>query len=617
MITSLLNIITSISALLCLLRIPSSKTIFTWLPVCLFLQVGCSCLTVGLLSLSSIGFTPWTIIATNIGIVAVSFFYEFRSNGFISSNIKKRGDKDAFIKQVEPDKRRWFKTKIIDLDDILAYLLVIILTTVLFSLIFTPSMILSFKSPDSAVHFRNALGVYEGSKIGGQYLTHLMIADAFSLVAPVIDMIYFYKVFIIMQVLFFALSGLMMYTLLKAVCSQLNIAVICILLFFYQCGYPLSNLIYGFSYLGIGVISTCLVFIMCDLISKGIVKGKWSYFALSLSLFELFISYTIFIPPIYLGVFFFLIFHLRKRDHGILRIARDEFLVVGIPCILGFVLMFMYHFGASLQKAATAATLNGGIFGDLYAGFIFLSPLAIYGAAMRFKEGAIRGFDLPALGFVGYAVAVFIGGIYGVVSAYYFFKLYYVLWLIFFLYAALGVQKLAESSPALLASYAATWLLVMAIAFSGFDEKVSQNHPQFDPNPVAESLFPIYFDNLKFIRTGSLTEESMDAFDAARSLFANGETVGIISDDYGYEWFRTLFPENGQQKYWGISDDIFLDELRECDYVLYLPYESMSALPTASGTTPEDLGNYISDDAECVFEEGDTKIFKSSYLMHA
>lgn len=555
---AVLFIATTILCVLLVARIPSGKTLLIWLPLAFFIQLGFVALVYGLFILLNVGYSLFMGIAAN---VLLSLFACIRA---MRPSSPKTNGRAWMVSWSIPKSEKPFCDK----RDMVVWCCLAIVCIVCFIKQFGIPPQVSFLASDAAAHDYASYAIATGEPgRGAQYLSYLVSGSMMAVFDFAITRETSFIIFEIMETFLLFFSGTAFYSVLATICKKLSTPFIALLTILYLLGYPLNNMLFGFSYLGIAVtVITLLVFACLSIDAWG--RKAIAFGSIALLLFEVAISYSLFAPPVYLGVFIFLIVKMKRDGDKASRIVAGLFAVFTVPSLLAMVLVFAHYFINSGQNFGDVIGSEGGIFRDLYASFIFVVPFSVHGFCRYCKTRRIDLLVLLTSLFVVYSLALFVLCALDLVSTYYFYKLYYVLWMQFFLFAGCSVQYLSEKTPGMLVSYASVWLIVFLLAFTGLDAKLT-SRPRLNPHPVAESLFSIYVYNFDYIGARRWTDDTMKLLDKADELKDTGYEVALTTNDLILRWWSALYGGSYYDfRWWGYTDEGMVDALRDYDYVV-------------------------------------------------
>lgn len=193
----------------------------------------------------------------------------------------------------------------------------------------------------------------------------------------------------------------------------------------YTLAYPLDYMIFGFGYLGSGILATNLVILTWILINK--YNSKMLYILLLLFNLGLFFSYYLFVPAVYLSEGLYIIYSFVKGKYSLKSMFKIGISTLLIPAIIGF-LYFVYNKNGT-KEALGGYSIDGYSYKNLYSNFVLLIPLIIYSITMKFKNKKIDFSLFFLLSEIFYILVTLIFIPKGSVSPYYFYKTYYILWL--------------------------------------------------------------------------------------------------------------------------------------------------------------------------------------------
>lgn len=607
MVLSIIYVLSAIAALIALLCLPKCETKIVWFPICAFAEIGIFCFVYGTLNLFGVAFSLWLPLVVNIFIIAGVGFYQYKTEGIAYAFIA-NGIKNSHIKINE--NKFSAKASVATRKDIIITAIIVILVMACALAQFQFPSAIRFGTSDPAVHLRCAVNLFEGMPIDHAYFTHAFTACFIGSLAPILDPFDYYFCFIFEEIFLFIISGMMLYSIMSITLKNLGIVSQAIILGIYMLGYPWNNFVFGFSYLGAGVSIIATIIFLCIKLSRSesFRTQKLILSAISLMLFNLIVSYPLFVPAVYIAVFIILIAFSRTNSYTWKRGVLIEICVFILPVLLGFFTVFIPMFGGELT-IADAISNNGGIYRDLYAGFIFIAPLAIYGLICRIKKNGIGYLEILLFSYLAFYLICFALSLYeGIVSPYYFYKLYFPLWLFFFVYTAFGTDELRVKSASMLASYAGVWLTVFALAFTGLDVKFSEHRPFINTNPSAQYFFPIYPYNIENARYDRLTSPDLELFEEAQLLKDEGNTVEIIADDVTAFWYKALTRDQSKFHYFIKNDSEIAEIVDQCDYMVI--ENEGSGMTTMWGTTYDELSARLKEGKTVIFENEAGQIIK-------
>ena len=254
----------------------------------------------------------------------------------------------------------------------------------------------------------------------------------FKIFSGVVSETYFCKLFFIFDMSIWYLSGILMYILLSKNKKQ-NKEKILPLIFslVYMLGYPLNSLLSGFSYLSVAlsIIVAILIVIQED------INKYYKYILMFFLNFGMFFSYYFFAPVVYFAIFLQIIFEIKQKKEKIFR--KENILNIIYTLILPGTFGVLFFLVFQFIKFGTNPVTNSinviGIAGEIYNNFItnvvIFLLLSIYFIiySIKYKKNDISNKMLICT--ILFLILLFIGKQFKIVSEYYYFKTYYLLWI--------------------------------------------------------------------------------------------------------------------------------------------------------------------------------------------
>ena len=204
----------------------------------------------------------------------------------------------------------------------------------------------------------------------------------------------------------------------------------------YGLGFPLNNLIFGFCYLGLGVMVINLIIYFFYLYKDDL---KYDYIFKIIILFILtfsaFFSYYLFVPFIYLALGIYYIY-LYKKIISLKLFVSYLVITLFIPFVIGG-LTYIRNIG----KVVSAVSLNGSIYNNVSPILFFFAVSYFYFLYQGKKNEKIDFFKVSFIILSLYIILFFSLYLVKVVSFYYFCKLFYVYWIYALLFFGVRFDK--------------------------------------------------------------------------------------------------------------------------------------------------------------------------------
>ena len=324
--------------------------------------------------------------------------------------------------------------------EIFLYLILIFIIFTTIFIRFRGFTALTYLSDDSAIHYRMANHFQRELK----YLTKtnskdLMYTD-FSSAIPVsyvnggfflklFESFKTYKAFIIYDMLCLILSSiLLLSTLIKIYHKKGNDYIpILIVSVLYSLSFPLNNLLFGFCYLGIGIMVTNLIFITVKEIEPNLKKNiKLNLILLFILNLGLFFSYYLFVPNVYLalGIYYIILYKHKKIDFNTL--LKYGIITLIIPFAIGFFHFIIPSFIHKKSKFFKPLTTYGFIYDSIFLLYLFIFFAAYLCYKAYKKKLKPNNYLSLNIYIISVYCAIFITLLILQISKlYYFYKLFY------------------------------------------------------------------------------------------------------------------------------------------------------------------------------------------------
>ena len=222
----------------------------------------------------------------------------------------------------------------------------------------------------------------------------------------------------------------------------------------YMYGYPYNSWIYGFSYLSVGIaMVTMLVPVVEMLYSKENISRKIVVPLIVILATGLIFSYCLFVPAIFAAICIYCFlkdFTIEGKTY-FKFFKKTTILITSLLLIVtaaGIGYLFIPTFFIEGQtNLVDALKIDGEIYEEKYLNFYAYIPFAIMYAfefVRRFKNRELEYSDIFAVIIIGFFALLNIGVSFKVVSEYYMFKIYYILWIVIFSVTAEMINKFVD-----------------------------------------------------------------------------------------------------------------------------------------------------------------------------
>lgn len=423
-----------------------------------------------------------------------------------------------------------------------SYVIIFLLTVFIFYKMYSWKIYVNYASTDPANHVAMVRDFFYSGTIffknpvynaqGYPFFAYVNTA----LVYNFFQFISLYKFFIIMNSFIFLISAFLFYDILEMMTSKKSLSLIGTLFFMF--GFYLSNFIFGFTPQYYSM--TIILVLFKDLYKylnniKNLKKLDCIFlFKLVLLLIGIQNAYYYYTPQLLFSIFIILFLNKEKKE-----------LKYGILAYLIFFVSYNFYTYLKIGYEGLIAT-EGFVYRDLYNSFLFFIPLGIYFLLNRIK---IKKYDLLFSMFVGsllFTSALFVLGMKGKVSGYYFYKNYAYLSVFLILSAFEALNEIGKKDRVLLKSVI-LFYLISVIFFFKLDEYIAKKNPSFNVE-IGSKRNSVYLDNFTYLlnKTYIFNEEEMRLINYISEnkkyviKFDDSNRLPIVSDNRQFTWFKEI-----------------------------------------------------------------------------
>lgn len=419
----------------------------------------------------------------------------------------------------------------------------------------------NYETGDAGTHLMNAFKYYDTKKVTGMYFVNALDGIIFESFENVIPRYYFNKIFILVDLLLLYFSGISFWMLIREKMINFSLQIIGVLVTLaYILGYPLNNMVFGFEYLGVGIITITFIIYFYKLYVDNVLSPNSARFILLLLLYSLGISYVLFIPPIYCGLFIYSFVYSKKGKWSFTK--EDIKLLVEVYIIP--VIIISYHVYVNWLKTVVQIGMSSGetawgsegyIHRTLVSDFIFLLPFAIFYLYKKIKKKEIEIDIILSICYLGYMILFFVLKTLGIFSEYYYCKNNYIFWMLCFYLLFCGISAVENNKKwvYIYLSTAVIWIICFCcsmpgIIFNSGIENVVTN--------MSLKLFPVYSFN--YSKAGnsdpSVNEDEMQLFYKAAEMEATIGEIPYLGDDNQYLPYYAVLGKTERTYYYQAMD---------------------------------------------------------------
>lgn len=447
-----------------------------------------------------------------------------------------------------------------------------------------PELDWSYRTVDPAARYREAMEFINNGAVSRMFFAQSVNGTTMEIFDPFLRYDYYYRLYVLSDILQLILSGWMFYgaaLLWTRKCGKLShftsiAAIVCA--FFYLLGYPLNSTLYGFTYLGMSLYLVAATLVVADRFAEGRFVTKWfPVLMLMLLMHAMFQCYLLFMPVTFLSVGF-LILAKQKRDGKLFSKGTliEVLSVFVIPLILGFYFTYRDVFVNDNVAVSDAIGAEGSIYRDLYSNFLFFIPPAIFGLGLLIKKRKNSLLSWFAPLFLAFTVGMFaISYATGRISTYYFFKNYYMLWLVVFLLIVYALSEADKWGRGVVCAFLVSWCFSAFMFVSEAEIHMQANSGLFVPDRKSERYNSLIAFNLETLSRPHYPAEKMELMHYVyEELLSSGETANQVpvcsSEEETYLYESVTGQRLKDYEFWRSEENdvqYFINVKDLCDYV--------------------------------------------------
>lgn len=355
---------------------------------------------------------------------------------------------------------------------------------------FTANFNISFETSDPAIHLQMAMDSLRTHSVLSprtfMFMGNLTNSLFLKFWLPFVGQENLYKIFIIKLCLNWLLDGSMFFCVIRNFFKRPNDHFLSLgISVFYFLGYPLTNLLFGFNYLGFTItIFLFLLFIEQQRAEK-LLPIWMGYVLLSITCFSISVGYIIFAPVAYAAVFISLTWDYWKEkrrwmDFGYIKMQLSVFF---FPTLL--TLLYYFVLVGDLNKTPNVSSLlaEGYIYRNLYSDFVLMAPFAIMGFLVLVQKRKAQNNTLMCVATgAGLETLLFVFLLMQEkISSYYYFKINFLLWLVIWLLVAVAMSYFFENLKIAIPAIASAWMITFGMFFFQVEKGINEKSIQVTP----------------------------------------------------------------------------------------------------------------------------------------
>ena len=264
----------------------------------------------------------------------------------------------------------------------------------------------------------------------------------------------------------------------------------------YVFAYPYTSLLYGFSYLGVGIVFCTSFYFLSTIYGK--IDYKYWMVLTVLSGIGIIFSYCLFVPAMY--AFMCITVFIKEKDSK-RKIFKKQtiitFAVLFVITILSILYLVLPTFlVASQNKLTDAIGFDGGIYKGFYIDFIVYVPFIISFIYKAIKDKKCTSIMIAFIVMCIQWGLTLLGLLAGKVSAYYYYKIYYILMPLFAIITMNVIFEFNENKDlqVFVATYLVTFVSIIIVCTTGLERAFIMKYPNVINDVRSDSLSGIYYE---------------------------------------------------------------------------------------------------------------------------
>ena len=264
----------------------------------------------------------------------------------------------------------------------------------------------------------------------------------------------------------------------------------------YVFAYPYTSLLYGFSYLGVGIVFCTSFYFLSTIYGK--INYKYWIVITAFSGIGIIFSYCLFVPAMY--AFMCITVFMKEKDSK-RKIFKKQtmitFAVLFTITVLSIIYLVLPTFlVASQNKLTDAIGFDGGIYKGFYIDFILYVPFIISFVYKAIKDKKCTSIMIAFIVMCIQWGITLLGLLLGKVSAYYYYKIYYILMPLF---SIITMDVIFDSSDnkdlqVFVVTYLATFVSIIIVCVTGLERAFIIKYPKVINDVRSDSLSGIYYE---------------------------------------------------------------------------------------------------------------------------
>lgn len=444
----------------------------------------------------------------------------------------------------------------IKLKDIVALIILLVLVIFIGYKQYGKPLEIKYETTDPAIHYYYADTYYRNQQTpAGELKTTMPGAYTntgilFTVFSDFISDINFYNIYIIFDISILYLIGAMFYIGIVNKQEGISKSIVALIVsIIFILGYPLNSMIFGYSYLSVGILILIAIISMTQYIKNKELNRIIYLIYMFLLVYGIFFTYYFFVPIMYASLGLYILFDMIKnrKKKNILSIFTkqnviDVIIILIIPTILGFCYFMLPSFISGENTDASYIVSEGYCYRDLYSNFIFFIPFALYYCINKIKNKENSFLNISFIITTIFTVLLLYIGLKGKASSYYYFKTYFLISILLMQMTVKSIYNLIDNKLSIYAyAFLITFLGILYVGTTQIDTKITQKNLLFNPVPRMNSYVDIYLFNYTKLnsKTNILTNSQINAIKFLKEKDANKENTKIYGHILQMLWLNS------------------------------------------------------------------------------
>ena len=346
-------------------------------------------------------------------------------------------------------------------------------------------------------------------------------------------------------------------------------------------GYPYNSYLYGFSYLTVGMVTTIAAIVITEVLySKEKINRNFVIALIGITGVGLIFSYCLFAPIVFATICIYtFIKDFKEEGKTYLKIFKGTTLAIGFTLFAVAVVGICYfiipaHFINGQKPLSEAIKNDGAIYSELWRDIIYFVPFALLYLVTLFKrfkaKEKLEYLDVFSIFYVGFYLLMYAIWQMELSSAYYFYKTYFILWIVVFAITVNLINRYIELPKIkyIVGVYSGFWPVFVAFMVI---IKASTILPEDTKHAIPNRIGMYYSENCDFRgsarATLNFTKEKQEISDYVRENLkdATADNTVLMTGTYNERCWATVTTELSSDKleYRDVIQDMTMHHIKE------------------------------------------------------